>query len=159
MIILCSPDSYKDSEHTRHLRKFPFKPAFALLKGTALLVVFCYELILALLGLHILGSSQYALSCVRLLSFRIRSLRFTRGVAGVHHPLLFLPSMTLLCEHILYIIHSPIDGHLDGFQCRITMNEAALNVIVRVLLCTSIAIPFVGILPMELLGCRVRICL
>lgn len=145
MIILCSPDSYKDSEHTHHLRKFPFKSAFALLKGTTLLVVLYYELILSLLGLHILGISQYALFCVRLLSFRIRSLRFTRGVAGVHHPLLFLPSMTLLCEHILYIIHSPIDGHLDGFQFRITMNEAALNVIVQVLLCTNIAIPFVEI--------------
>ena len=98
---------------------------------------------MSLLGLNILGISQYALICVRLLSFRIRYLRFTRGVVGVRHPLLFLLSMTLLCEHILYIIHSPIDGHLDGFQFRIIMNEAALNVIVQVLLCTNISISFV----------------
>lgn len=132
------------------------KPVFALLKGTALLVIIYYELILSLLGLHILGISQYVLLCVRLLSFRIRSLRFAHGAVGVHYPLLVLPSVTLLCEHILHIIHSPIDGHLDGFQFRIIMNKAALLLyksfcvqIFPYLLCKYLA--------MELLGCRVHI--
>ena len=88
---LCSSNSYKDSEHNIISESSLVKSVFAptLQRQQLFLVIFYCGLILSLLGLHIRGISQYSLFCIRLLSFRITSLRFTHAVGGVHNPFLF----------------------------------------------------------------------